>query len=139
MRWKIFTRKHLVSFWIKLQAESCNSIANTLEHYSLDVAIVSRDVFRTLSNIHMKLFWENSQALKASGILTIIFDQMFLRYRSSCPVMFSRKGVLRNFAKFTRKHLRQSLFFNKFAGLRPANLLKKRLWHRCFPLNFPNF
>ena len=30
----------------------------------------------------------------------------------------------------------QSLFFNKVAGLRPATLLKKRLWHRCFPVNF---
>ena len=50
-----------------------------------------------------------------------------------------RKGVLRNFAKFTRKHLCQSLFFNKVAGLRPATLLKKRLWHRCFPVNFVKF
>ena len=25
------------------------------------------------------------------------------------------------------------------AGLRPAILLKKRLWHRCFPVNFANF
>ena len=52
----------------------------------------------------------------------------------------SSRGVkiddLQNFAKFTRKHLCQSFFFNKFAGLRPATLLKKRLWHRCFPLNF---
>ena len=29
-----------------------------------------------------------------------------------------KKGVLKNFAKFTGKHLRQSLFFNKVAGLR---------------------
>ena len=28
-----------------------------------------------------------------------------------------RKGVLRNFAKFTGKHLCQSLFFNKVAAL----------------------
>ena len=47
-----------------------------------------------------------------------------------------RKGVLRNFGKFTGKHLCQSLFFDKVAGLRPATLLKKRFWHRCFPLNF---
>ena len=33
----------------------------------------------------------------------------------------------------------QSLFFNKVAGLRPANLLKKRLWHRHFPVNFSKF
>ena len=24
-------------------------------------------------------------------------------------------------------------------GLRPATLLKKRLWHRCFPVNFVKF
>ena len=50
-----------------------------------------------------------------------------------------KKGVLRNFTKFTGKHLCQSLFFNKVAGLRPATLLKKRLWHRCFPMNFAKF
>ena len=29
--------------------------------------------------------------------------------------------------------------FNKVAGLRAAALLKKRLWHRCFPVNFAKF
>ena len=61
------------------------------------------------------------------------------RHRSSRPGVFCKKGVLRNFAKFTGKHLCQSLFFNKVAGLRPATLLKKRLWHRCFPVNFGKF
>ena len=32
------------------------------------------------------------------------------------PDVFCKKGVLRNFAKFTGKHLCQSLFFNKVAG-----------------------
>ena len=50
-----------------------------------------------------------------------------------------KKGVLRNFAKFTGKHLCQRLFFNKVAGLRPATLLKKSLWHRYFPVNFAKF
>ena len=48
-------------------------------------------------------------------------------------------GVLRNFAKFTGKDLCQSLCFNKVTGLRPASLLKERLWHRCFPVNFAKF
>ena len=43
--------------------------------------------------------------------------------------MFCKKGVLRNFSKFTRKYLCQSL----------AIFLKKRLWHRCFPVIFANF
>ena len=33
--------------------------------------------------------------------------------------MFFGKCILKNFAKFTRKHLHYSLFFNKVAGLRP--------------------
>ena len=37
---------------------------------------------------------------------------------SSRPEVFCKKGVLRNFAKFTGKHLCQGLFFNKVAGLR---------------------
>ena len=59
--------------------------------------------------------------------------------RSSHQRCSIKKGVLRNFTKFTGKHLCQSLFFNKVAGLRPATLLKKRLWHRYFPVNFVKF
>ena len=40
--------------------------------------------------------------------------------------VFCKNGVLKNFAIFTRKHVL----------LRPATLFKKRLWHRCFPVNF---
>ena len=60
------------------------------------------------------------------------------KYRSSYRRCSVRKGVLRNFAKFTGKRLCQSLFFIKVAG-RPATLLKKRLWHSCFPVNFAKF
>ena len=61
----------------------------------------------------------------------------FLRtafFRSSHQRCSYRKVVLRNFAKFRWKHLCQSLFFNKVAGL-----LKKTLWHRYFLLNFAKF
>ena len=60
-------------------------------------------------------------------------------YRSSRQMCSMRKGVLRNFTKFTGKHLCQSLFFNKVAGLRFAPLLRKRLWGRFFPVNFAKF
>ena len=53
--------------------------------------------------------------------------------------MFVKQRVLKNFVKFTEKHLFQSLSFNRVAGLRPVTLLKKRLWHRCFPVNFAKF
>ena len=53
--------------------------------------------------------------------------------------MFCEKDVLRNFTKFTGKCLCQSLYFDKVAGLLPATLLKKRLWHRYFPVKFAKF
>ena len=62
--------------------------------------------------------------------------------RSSC--VFCKKGVLRNFAKFTGKHLCPSLFFNKVAG-RPETLAqvfscefceisKNTLFYRTLPV-----
>ena len=61
--------------------------------------------------------------------------------RSSHSEVFYKNSVLRNFAKFTGKHLGQGLFFNKVAGLRPkaCNFIKKRLWHRYFHVNFAKF
>ena len=56
--------------------------------------------------------------------------------RSTRLEVFCRKGVLRNFAKFTGKHLRQNLFLNKIAGLRTS---KKRLCRRCFPVDFAKY
>ena len=47
-----------------------------------------------------------------------------------------RKGVLRNFVKFTGKHPCRSLFFNKVVE---KELFKKRLWRMCFPVNFAKF
>ena len=66
-------------------------------------------------------------------------SESLLSHRKQPPGVFCRKGVLRNFTKFTGKHLCQSLFFDKVASLRPATLLKKRLWYRCFPVNFVKF
>ena len=58
---------------------------------------------------------------------------------AAARVVLYKKAVIRNFTKFTGKHLFQSIFFNKVAGPRPATLFKKRLWYRCFPVNFVKF
>ena len=59
---------------------------------------------------------------------------MFRSSHRSCSVT---KGVLRNFAKFTGKHLCQSFFFNKVVGA--CNFIKKENLARCFPVNFAKF
>ena len=60
-------------------------------------------------------------------ILFIVFtvDKVPRKNRSSRQEVFFKKGVFRNFAKFTGKHLCQSLFFNKVAGLSLQLYLKK--------------
>ena len=67
---------------------------------------------------------------------TTYLNNRYKIMKSSRLEVFCKKGVLRNFAKYTGKHLCQGLFFNKVAGLRAATLLKKRFWHMCFPVNF---
>ena len=53
-------------------------------------------------------------------------------FRSSHRRCFVKKGVLKNFANFTGKHLRWSL-------LQACNFIKKRLQHWCFPVKFAKF
>ena len=62
--------------------------------------------------------------------------------RSSQPKMFLGKDALKICSKFTGEDSCQSVISIKllcFADLRPATLLKKRLWHRYFPVNFAKF
>ena len=70
------------------------------------------------------------QKQKSICILKDLIDRSSHR---RCSV---RKGVLRNFAKFTGKHLRQSLFFNKVAlHWRTAQIQKSTLFFSLFRLH----
>ena len=51
-----------------------------------------------------------------------------------CEIFKNNYFICKTF--FIVKHLSPSLFFHKVAGLRPATLIKKRPWHKCFPMNF---
>ena len=68
-------------------------------------------------------FAKNLRTLFSSEHLIIMI------IRSSHQRCSLQKGVLRSFTKFSWKHL----------SLRPATLLKKRLWHRYFPVYFLKF
>ena len=60
------------------------------------------------------------------------------KFRSSRWQMFFKIGVLKNFANFTGKHLRWSLFLIKLEA-QTCNFIKKRLQNRCFPVKFAKF
>ena len=75
----------------------------------------------------------------ASILCILKFRELCHSTESTHPEMFCEKGVLKNFAKFTGKHLCQTFSFSKVAVLTPATLFKKKLLHRCFPVNFAKF
>ena len=85
----------------------------------------------------LKIFWVQ-QLVRA-----VASKEVFAILKNSQRRIWSvRKGVLRTFVKLTGKHLCQGLLFNKVEGLsysRKKRLSKKRLWHRCFPVNFTEF
>ena len=111
-----------------------------------------KKLFLKLCEIFKNTFFYRTQSVAASELrekksehasVTSFFASMFGYIDSSGKEAVVRKcsvkKVLRNFTKSTGKHLWQWLFFNKVACLRPATLLKKSLWHRCFPVNFAKF
>ena len=73
-------------------------------------------IFTISSVINSKNFYFGE-----SQCFDIIKIRKISSYRSSHQRSIVKKGVLRNFVKFTRKRLCQSL------------------WHRCFPVNFAKF
>ena len=73
------------------------------------------------------MFWEQNeeemQNLRKYSLCIPLIKmlQFFQNNRSSHRKYSIKKGLLKNFVKFTGKHFCQSLFFDKGKGLRPAN------------------
>ena len=113
--WVIFKIKLKISCWLSFSAKN--------DFQSLFTRIMVKIKF-------------SKQSVQKLFLYSLIAN---MKSRSSPQMCSMKKGVPRNFTKLTVKHLCQSLFFGKFAGLRSVTLLKKRLWHRCFPVNFAKF
>ena len=62
---------------------------------------------------HLKIYNKQQWRVWTRRDLDRVQSKYFLKmYRSNRPEVFCKKGVVRNFTKFTGKHLCQSLFFN---------------------------
>ena len=116
-------------FWGEIDNGDC-----TIVQYQRLEGLVIRRYFSTFNGFKLSTdlyFWVvwSQKFIKSPAIRLFSSVENF---RSSRPEVFCKKGVLKNFTKFTGKHLCKSPFFN-------ITLLKKRLWHRCFPVNFVKF
>ena len=69
------------------------------------------------------------------GASSISLGSLRMRSQKQPPEVVYKKSVLRNFAKFTGKHLCQSLFFNKVEGS-ACNAVKKESLVRGFSCEF---
>ena len=84
--------------------------------------------------------WELTKLINRGGQMWIFFVTFYPSWgwrRSSRRAVVCREGVLKNFAKFTGKHLCQNLFLIKLQG--SATLLKKRFWQDVFLWILRNF
>ena len=104
---------HLVLFDIKHFCSVLTDLSNLLF------------LFHKIKQRMWRMFLPNSFQKCRSSCL-----QMF--FRSSHPEMFCKKAVLRDFPKFTRKHLCQSLFITKVAGQGQQLYLKRDPVSWCF-------
>ena len=76
-----------------------------------------------------------SNAIKLSRINRSLHRSEYIKKK---PLeMFYKKGLLKYFTNFTRKHLRWSNFLIKFTAT--DLFIKKRLRHRCFLVEFAKF
>ena len=104
-----------------------------------------RTIFKVINNALKTLVENLVIRIIVTGPLSLLFYlsmvvyqrrevRILFTFRSSRPEMFYKKGVFRNFAKFTGKHLCQTFFFNKLGGI---NDDINRFFGECFsPVNY---
>ena len=141
--------------FLELILMELNYIFATFLSFSFPYIFLVIEIFVGLNPLYLHKKhrrWTNSFWIKHfemfpdifSQILLIIWQKKIFTLSSFLAMKLShrrcsvKKGVLKNFAKLTGKHLSRVSFLIKLLGA-PAILLKKRLWHRCFPVNFANF
>ena len=105
---------------------------NTDSEYTWNVYLSHRpsnerpNYIRFNSRIHFSVFIVDLQHYWNIAVFKNGSNSSFRCFvlRNSCKNLFYKIGVLKNFTKFTGKHLYQRLFFNKVAGLNFAKFSK---------------
>ena len=121
-------------FWVKENPISKFVINKTMSEKSHLTSFTLQicKIFKTrhLANFFRVIFYgAPHERLSSNFDRNFIQTELLSHLQKQLPDVFYKKDVLKHFTKFTGKHLCQSLFLR----LRPATLLKKTLWHSCFP------
>ena len=141
--------------FLELILMELNYIFATFLSFSFPYIFLVIEIFVGLNPLYLHKKhrrWTNSFWIKHFEMFPDIFSQIlliiwqkktftlnsFLAMKLSHRRCFVKKGVLKNFAKLTGKHLCQSLFLNKVAG-RACNFIKKESLAQVFSCEFCEF
>ena len=87
----------------------------------LTAELISTNLISVISNCNETFLWkklfQSGTVISESHIISYCNSETYPDIQKHPSELFCKKGVLRNFTKYTWKHLCQSLFFNKVAGL----------------------
>ena len=97
---------------------------------------ISWELKQPLFNLVLLSYLSKLIRFYSDKIIYIYLRKVQVNFRSSRPEVFCKKGVLRNLAKFTGKHLCWSFFLIKLQVWCLATLLIKRLWQKVFSCEF---
>ena len=114
----VHTARFLNYVWPLWKRKTCKHLRNFDQiSQNLGHTYVNIEVFQQKQRVKRKLLqhWYNVQKQPFADAL-----------QNRCT---------KNFTKLTGKHLCWSLFLIKLQTWRPSTVLKKRLQHRCFPVN----
>ena len=75
-------------------------------------------------------FLSNKFAGKRRSVVVICWTVTLSNWHKQSPKVFYEEDVLKTFTKFTGKHLENTQVWN---------FIKKRLQHKCFPINIAEF
>ena len=95
-----------------------------------------------LFNLRKPILKNISEENTCAGVSTYLFNSQSMSRPDKCRSSHWRcsvkKGLLKNLANFTGKHL-FGVSFNKVPANQAYNFTKIRLQHRCFPVKFSKF
>ena len=124
------------SFFYRTPLDGCFCICSTewrIQYYDPEKCFCKFYSRKTRKHLPLTLLSGFSSSTKSKAFIPPKF--LTVKFRSSQPLeVFCKKRCSRNFAKFKRKRLSKSPFYNKVADLRPqaCNFIKKETFAQAF-------
>ena len=102
---------------------------------------ISQNIYYNASMGVSFLIKESCNLIKKINSGKSVFSAKFWRtsFLQTEAATIDKKGILKNFASFTAKHLCWSLFLINLQWPEAYNFIKKRFQHSCFPVKFGRF